>query len=83
MVGGNAWNNLPRMFNHMETDFRRDVLNYAALYLQIYFGDTVAEWYMENWMFTDEWMLPIMRNLKTASAELAANTLTVSRAVLV
>jgi hypothetical protein len=33
MVGGTAWNNLPKMFNNMKEEFRNEVLNYAALYL--------------------------------------------------
>jgi hypothetical protein len=43
----------------------------------------VAEWFTNNWMFTDEWMLPIMKALKHSSTKFATDILTISRAVIV
>ena len=65
IVGGSAWNSLPRMFENMNFDLRRKVLYYLNFYIDVLFCTEVSLWFEGNWQYLDESILLIMKHFKS------------------
>ena len=65
IVGGSAWNQLPRMFEKMDFDLRSKVLHFLNFYIAVLFCTDVSLWFEGNWQYLDESVLLIMKYFKT------------------